>query len=157
VALRLDDADPMDCFIAGLLHDFGKVVFAQFMPVQFKAALDLSQATQSSLSLNLRQAIGTDHSVVGAMLVEKWRFAPELVSTILNQVGPDIEDTDMIACVFAANQISKKLAYGFGGNPCVEEFPPMIADRLGGTLDEIMAKLGDLSPVYEEAKVFSRV
>src|SRR5574343_1448600 len=27
-----DDADPMDCFIAGLLHDFGKLLFAQFMP-----------------------------------------------------------------------------------------------------------------------------
>ena len=24
IALRLDDADPMDCFTAGLLHDFGK-------------------------------------------------------------------------------------------------------------------------------------
>src|SRR5450830_1661659 len=26
LAVQLDDADPMDCFIGGLLHDFGKVV-----------------------------------------------------------------------------------------------------------------------------------
>ena len=41
------DTDPADCYIAGLLHDFGKVVYAQFMPGEFKEALVLSgeQAT----------------------------------------------------------------------------------------------------------------
>jgi hypothetical protein len=63
----------------------------------------------------------------------------------------------MIACVFAANQISKKLKFGFGGNPYVEEFPPMIAKRLGGTLDEVIASLGDLTSVFEEARIFSKI
>jgi hypothetical protein len=36
----------------------------------------------------------------------------------------DLKDSDMIACVFAANQISKKLEFGFGGNPHIEELPP---------------------------------
>ncbi len=157
LALRLDDADPMDCFSAGLLHDFGKVVFAQFMPEKFQLALELSRNTNTSLHQTLREVIGTDHAVVGAMLVEKWRFAPELVSAILNQNGPDVQDTDMIACVFAANQISKKMSFGSGGNPCTEELPPKLARRLGGTLDEVIASLGDLAPVFEEAQVFSRV
>src|SRR5664279_2366065 len=69
LALRLDDVDPMDCFMAGLLHDFGKVVFAQFMPVEFKQALEISQSNQTSLHLALRGLVGTDHAVVGAMLV----------------------------------------------------------------------------------------
>lgn len=76
LAVRLDDADPMDCFIAGLLHDFGKVVFAQFMPYEFKQALNACQLNGSSLHLTLHQVIGADHAVVGAMLAEKWRFAP---------------------------------------------------------------------------------
>ena len=53
LAMQLDDADPMDCFIAGLLHDFGKVVFAQFMPREFKQALEMCQADGSSLHLSL--------------------------------------------------------------------------------------------------------
>ncbi|MBT9506499.1 HDOD domain-containing protein [Rhodoferax sp.] len=157
LALRLDDADPMDCFIAGLLHDFGKVVFAQFMPNEFRKALQASQANGSSLHLALQEVIGVDHAVVGAMLVEKWRFAPNLIQTIRHQYGADLMDTDMIACVFAANQISKKLEFGFGGNPCIEELPPPLAKRLGGTLEEVMASLGDLAPVFEEAKIFSKV
>lgn len=157
LALRVDDADPMDCFIAGLLHDFGKAVFAQYMPVEFRKALDLSLWNETSLHLAFREVIGVDHAVVGAMLVEKWRFAPNLIETIRHQHGADLKDTDMIACVFAANQISKKMKFGFGGNPCVEELPPMLAKRLGGSLDEVIASLGDLAPMFEEAKIFSNI
>jgi putative nucleotidyltransferase with HDIG domain len=157
LALKLDDADPMDCFIAGLLHDFGKVVFAQFMPKEFSQALQLSQAYGRSLHITLQEIIGADHAVVGAMLVEKWRFAPALIETIRNQHGADLKDTDMIACVFGANQIAKKLNFGFAGNGFVEEFSPQIAKRLGGTLDEVIEAMGDLQPLFEEAKVFAKM
>lgn len=157
LAQQADNADPMDCFIAGLLHDFGKVVFAQFMPNEFRKALEHSQGSKTPLHLALREIIGADHAVVGAMLVEKWRFAPSLIETIQYQFATDLKDTDMIACVFAANQISKKLNFGFGGNPCVEEFPPTIVKRLNGTLDEVINSLGDLTPMFEEAKIFLKI
>ncbi len=157
LALKVDDADPQDCFIAGLLHDFGKVVLAQFMPKEFRAALQGSQEHGISLHLALRSVLGVDHAVVGAMLVEKWRFAPLLVETIRHQYGPELADSSMIACVFGANQISKKLNFGFAGNSLVEEFPPAVAKRLGGSLDEVIAALGDLQPLFEEAQVFSKI
>lgn len=157
LALRVDDADPMDCFIAGLLHDFGKVVLAQFMPKEFRVALDMSQQKGTSLHLALREVMEVDHAVVGAMLVEKWRFAPNLVETIRHQYGPELTDSAMVACVFAANQISKKLKFGFAGNHLVEEFPASVAKRLGGTLDEVIVRLGDLGPLFKEAQVFSKI
>lgn len=157
LASRVKNADPMDCFIAGLLHDFGKVVFAQLMPMEFKAALRKSQSDGSSLHTALQHEIGADHVLVGAMLVEKWRFAPHLIETIRHQHTADFRDTDMIACVFGANQISKKLEFGFGGNFCIEEFPDSVQQRLGGTLDQVIASLGDLNPLFEEAQVFAKL
>lgn len=157
IAMKSGDADPMDCFIAGLLHDFGKVVLAQFMPKEFRVALEVSQQEGRSLHLALRDSLGVDHAVVGAMLVEKWRFAPQLVETIRHQYGPELADSDMIACVFAANQISKKLHFGFAGNTLVEEFPASVVRRLGGDLDTVLASLGDLTALYEEAQVFSKI
>ena len=157
LALRVDGAEPMDCFIAGLLHDFGKVVFAQYMSLEFRQALQISQLNKTSLHVALNGLIGADHSVVGAMLVEKWRFPADLIETIRHQHTPELMDTPMIACVFAANQISKKLAFGFGGNACIHELPPSIVQRLGGTLDDVILSLGDLSRVLEDATLFSRM
>jgi putative nucleotidyltransferase with HDIG domain len=157
LAHKVDDADAMDCFIAGLLHDFGKVVFAQFMPNEFKAALEESQTTKSPLHQALQKHIGVDHFVVGAMLAEKWRFAPNLIETIAHLNPDNLKDTDMIACVFAANQISKKMQFGFGGNPCFDELPAGVQKRLGGTLDEVATSMGDLSALFEEAKIFAKL
>lgn len=157
LANKVKEADPMDCFIAGLLHDFGKVVFAQFMPAEFKVALTLSQSQGCSLHTALQDTIGADHVVVGAMLVEKWRFAPHLVETIRHQHATNLKDTDMIACVFGANQISKHLKFGYGGNPCVDAFPEIVQRRLGGTLEEVIASMGDLQSLFEEAQVFSKL
>jgi putative nucleotidyltransferase with HDIG domain len=161
LASRIGDVDAMDCYIAGLLHDFGKVVFAQFMPDGFKTALARSACEGISLHLTLRQTIGVDHAVVGAMLVEKWRFAADLIETIRYQFGvpPEAQlwNKPMIACVFAANQMAKRLGIGFAGNALVEELPPLVAARLGGALDEVIAALGDLTPLLEKAQTFSRI
>ena len=157
LALKVDDADPMDCFIAGLLHDFGKVVFAQFMPHEFRQALEACQASGTSLHAALQETIGADHVIVGAMLVEKWRFAPHLIEAIRHQHIANYKDNDMTACVFAANQISKKLQFGFAGNPVIDEFPASVQKRLGGTMDEVIASMGDLNSLFQEAQVFAKL
>ena len=154
LALRVAPADPMDCFIAGLLHDFGKVVIAQYLPQEFRRALETSQWHEISLHLALRQVIGVDHAVVGSMLVEKWRFPQDLVDTLRHQYSPELMDTPMLACVFAANQISKNFEAGVG-TPLV--LPPSVALRLGGTGDTILADLGEIASVFQDARQFSKV
>ena len=156
LAGRLPETDPMDCFIAGLLHDFGKVVIAQFMPKEFRLALETSQWHEMSLHLALRQVLGVDHAVVGSMLVEKWRFPTDLVDTIRHQYQPEAMDTAMLACVFAANQISKQLEPRAADWPRLEVLPRTVAHRLGGELSDLLVFLGDLAPVLHEARYFSK-
>ncbi|MDP2694876.1 MAG: HDOD domain-containing protein [Gallionella sp.] len=154
---KLAGVDPTDCYIAGLLHDFGKVVFAQFMPDEFNRALLKSGSENISLHLAERQVIGVDHTVVGSMLAEKWQFPPMLVDCMRNHHSPDAGNGVMWASVCAANQISKKMSFGDSGNPCIEALPPAARNYFGGDIDEIIASLGDLSKIVEEAQVFSQV
>jgi putative nucleotidyltransferase with HDIG domain len=157
LAQRFADADPMDCFIAGLLHDFGKIVFAQYMPHEFKQALDTAKTTNSSLHQALRDIIGADHAMVGAMLVKSWNFAPSMITTIENQFNMPTAITTDMACVFTANQISKKLKLGCGGNPSVYELPLPVSQRMEGSLDDIIDSLGDLSQLLAEAEIFAKI
>lgn len=156
LAGKLGDADPMDCYIAGLLHDFGKVVFAQFMPGEFSQALQESSSENIPLHEAESRIIGIDHSVVGAMLAEKWQFPKALADCIRNHHAPDDGAGGMWASVYTANQISKKMAFGDGGDHCIEVLPPAVRNCFGGDLDTIIASLGDLSNIVEEARLFSQ-
>ena len=68
-----------------------------------------------------------------------------------------LKDTDMIACVFAANQICKHIHCDFGGSPALDALPVAVSRRLGGSLDELRQSLGDLTPMLEEAMVFAKL
>jgi putative nucleotidyltransferase with HDIG domain len=157
LAQQLPDCDPNDCFIAGLLHDFGKVVVAQFMPAEFRKAMEMSLWNDTALHVALREVVGVDHAAIGAMLAEKWRFAQNLVDTIRFQHEPAQCDTGMMACVFAANQISKQLGFDLGGCIVAAPLAPAVELRLGGKLNVVMARLGDLSPLLEEAQLFANL
>ena len=150
------EADPTDCHIAGLLHDFGKVVFAQFMPEECTAAIALSRESALPLYLAERKIIGVDHATAGAILVEKWQFPKSLADSIRFHHDGDGCNSTMAACVFAANLIGKTLAAGQDQHR-IEELPPAVAARCGGNLDELIHSLGDLSRTVEEAELFSQI
>jgi putative nucleotidyltransferase with HDIG domain len=151
-----DGTNPADCYIAGLLHDFGKVVFAQFMAEEFKEVLALSHEQSISLHEAEQRIIGADHTVVGGMLVEKWQFSQQLADTIRNHHSEILPDNTVLSCLFVADQSSKQLAMGNSGNLAVEELPPAIADRFGGGLNDIITGLGDLSQLKNEAYVLAQ-
>ena len=156
---KIGGADQMDCYVAGLLHDFGKVVFAQFMPEQFKAALDKSQQDNVPLFSAEQAAIGTDHTVVGSMLAEKWKFPKPLIDSIRNHHSEKAGATVVGACVYAANQISNKMGFGFAGDPRVESLPPAVRKHFDANLDALIASIGDaeLSKILEQSRQFSQM
>lgn len=151
-----DETDPGDCYLAGLLHDFGKVVFAQHMPAEFKAAMNYSSDNNIPLHSAEQQLLGVDHTVAGAMLVEKWQFQKSLSDTIRHLHDDSPPPSTMHDCLFVADQISKHYDLG-AGNHIVAALPPDMEERFGGNLEEVIAQLGDLSKVMEEASSFAQI
>lgn len=147
--------DPMDAFIAGLLHDFGKVVLAQHFPQEFCRALEFCHWHETSLHHALHEVMGIDHAAVGAMLLQKWNFAPALIEAVACQSGTPEPTTPLALCVFTANQASKQLQLGAGGNPFVEPLPGAAVQRFGGELPAIVARLGDTRTLMDHMQVFT--
>lgn len=149
------NADPTDSYIAGLLHDFGKVVFSEFMTEEFAQVLKKSEEEQITLYQAERNAMGIDHTVVGALLIEKWQFPKGISSLIKDHHAAPPAQAGIDACVFVANQISKKLGYATSGYTSVEELPPELEKRFGGNLEAVIAKLGDISKLIDEASMYA--
>jgi HD-like signal output (HDOD) protein len=157
LGLRFADIDAHDFFIAGLLHDFGKVVLAQVMPTPFNQALDYSLAHGISLHPALLQVTGLHHAEVGAMLLEKWRFPAVLVQALRGQYSDYEPGSEVTLCVQAANQISKLIGADFAIRAPAQGLSPAMEQALGGTLDEVLESLGDIGVVLEEGSKFAEL
>lgn len=147
------EIDPMDCYIAGLLHDFGKVVFAQFMPEEFKNALKLSEETGRPLHETETEIIGINHATVGAMLAKRWNFPDDLVETVQSHHSNPVADNLMSECLHLSDIISKNITDKKSPKRKLEN-PDWRARRLGLTVERATALLGDLAHFVKEAEIF---
>lgn len=152
--LGLPPSECSDCFVAGLLHDFGKVVLAEFMPAEFNLALEKSQVQQLPLHHTELEFIGLNHAQAGRILAEKWGLSEQMIDAIAHHHKRNDSHNILRDCVFAANQISKHLQFGDSGNPVVDPFPESIVARFGLPLLPLCKALGDLDPVKQEAQGF---
>ena len=151
------EADPGDCYIAGLLHDFGKVVFAQFMAVEFRNALTLSLEQSIPLHEAELEAIGVDHGLVGALLAKRWAFADHLVDCIRDHHNLQAEPSAMMDCLRVADQLVRFRDIGDSGNPWRTTEAPAAPQRFGDDMEAIVTKLGSLDKLVEDAMVFAQV
>ena len=151
------ELDPTDCYIAGLLHDFGKVVFAQFMSVDFMKAL----ATAADYGRPLYEAelefIGADHAYVGALLAKRWQFAEPLVDCIRDHHREDAEPSAMMDCLRMADMICRKRAFGDAGNPWREEELARMPARFGTDVNAVIDMLGDMDKIVADAQSFAQI
>jgi HD-like signal output (HDOD) protein len=139
-----------DYFVTGLLHDFGKLVFAQCLPESFSKALIESRKRNVSLHLMERQYLGIDHARLGKLLIDKWCFSEKIGAAIEHHHDEDGADV-LRDSVAAANQISKVLCFGDGGNPVIDMFSEAQFSLFGLSLEELIVSLGDLSSIKTEA------
>ncbi|MBV2235915.1 MAG: HDOD domain-containing protein [Sterolibacterium sp.] len=148
------ELDQTDCYIAGLLHDFGKVVFALYMAPEFRQAMEMSANENISLHKAEEAVIGTDHTFVGAMLVKRWQFPAYLVECIdHHHVVPHA--TPLSECLFVADLIAEKLGYDSLGRVSADG-PQVLPVRFGSDLDALIAGLGDVKKLVEDAHAFAQ-
>ncbi|HQT27607.1 MAG TPA: HDOD domain-containing protein [Burkholderiales bacterium] len=131
------EADSSDCHIAGLLHDFGKVVFARHMAEEFRLALERSKNENISLHDAEREILGADHCLMGSILAEKWQLPASIVETMRYHHETGFHGSGILDCVAAANHICKKHGLGFSGNPCIGEAPASGLDISADDIEKI--------------------
>ena len=73
-----------EAFLAGLMHDIGKLVLNLRVPAEFDEIVQVVYNENREFSPTERELLGFDHAHVGAMLVNKWKFSPTLEDVILN-------------------------------------------------------------------------
>ncbi len=82
LAQTLKNVNPEVAYIAGLLHDAGKLVLLERWPEHFIRVVERQKDDSiASLKLELEQ-FGFTHALVGAVLIDRWLFPQPLVAAV---------------------------------------------------------------------------
>ena len=151
LAAQRPDADSQDYYIAGLLHDFGKVMISQYKPSRFRQAMDTALWEGSALHMNLQSIAGMNHAQICAGLLEHWGFKETLVTAIRLQYAPESASSHLVASLYAANLISKALLPNESA-VSTNDLPDCVQRALGGSFSMVYNALGDLEAVVAAVK-----
>ncbi len=103
-------------FIAGLLHDVGKILLDQHFHDEFTSALQLAEDKQISLHEAEKQVLGISHAQIGSWIAMKWRLPQSISDAIANHHEPGNCMTPLLAAVvYNANLLCKVCGIGYSG------------------------------------------
>ena len=97
-------------FVAGLLHDVGRLVLVTRFPAHYAQVVAQRALHDCELLQAEREVLGIDHAQVGRALAEHWRIPDLICRTIANHHQPMQQDFgDLPAVVHVANVIAHGL------------------------------------------------
>lgn len=147
-----------DYFAGGLLHDVGKMVFALYMPGEYRQALALAAQGGKRLLDAEIQVFQVSHAELGAVLAKRWNLPRNLTACLADHHAPRPDQGQpLVDCCFAANQMVKKLGFGAAGDSVVEELPEGVRARFSADLDGLITAIPDLKAEVDRARVFVRL
>jgi HD-like signal output (HDOD) protein len=71
-----------NAFLAGILHDIGKLILVSHLPEQYRQVIDLACEKKITLPEAEQAIFGVDQGAVGAYLVGLWGFSSPIVEAI---------------------------------------------------------------------------
>jgi putative nucleotidyltransferase with HDIG domain len=108
-----------DAFVAGLLHDVGKLVLHQHARPEFGRVLDRIAREDVTFIEAERAELEFGHAEVGALLLENWKLPERLVAALRFHHDPATApeaQRQIVAVVHTADILARSLLIGSGGD-----------------------------------------
>ena len=158
IAELLKYPQPEDAFLAGLLHDIGKMVLDDFLNEEFDKVLRISNRDDMPMWTAEQSIFGGNHAYFGSKIASSWGF-PLVISDGIGdhhqyeKVTHKTGEQSIGAIVSMGNQMAKALLAGSGGDHIAEREGSRLWSRVPGEIQWG----GIIKKVIDEVKAFSEV
>ncbi len=108
LATALRYPEPEKAYIAGLLHDIGKLVLDQYVLADYNKIMQIIHTENQPMWKVEHHLFGVDHAEVGGFAGEHWQFPQELIAAIRYHHSPeqDQPNQQLAALVNLANALA---------------------------------------------------
>lgn len=162
LAKRLGYPDPEDAYIAGLLHDIGKIVIETYGRITYSEMLGQLDNQEGLLIDIERKIFGIDHCDIGAYVCQQWGLPDSVILALklhhqrFASLPLDPDRRLLVAMVSLADFISWLLGAGSARmarnsilQPEVEELIPLREINLQGLISEANQEINTISEFYD--------
>jgi HD-like signal output (HDOD) protein len=148
-------------FLAGLMHDLGKIPMMASFPELYFQAVQSSDTDGLTLYAAERLHFGLDHCQVGRLVGAKWQLSPEMLPAIGSHhqiIEPSTSQTTQWLYTALANQLANHLNIGSTGKGVVDSvlFGDLL-DRLGWPVEALYHLEPTIAAEIQKAKIFLQI
>lgn len=149
IGKQVKTPDYEEAFVAGLIHDVGKLALLMIDKETFLASIENAKQKGTSLHQAELDSDGPAHAYWGSVLAKKWKLPPIHQGAIQFHHSPNPkartgitnEMNSIIDIVFLSNQLIHQLKFGNSGYDAVPELNKEILERIGISADPSQAWL----------------
>jgi putative nucleotidyltransferase with HDIG domain len=157
IAQHTGGADVEEAFIAGLMHDIGKLIFLQKMPEAYGEIIAKIKSEGSSFADLEKQMFGFSHAALGSILMIKWSFPQGLIDAIASHHDLEkiakLDDCSLLpAIINLADSVAINIGTGFGQEPQENLAALESAQKLDLDDQTLNTILTDLRESFEQEK-----
>lgn len=141
-----DKKESEDAFVAGMLHDIGKLVMASELPDHMQQVAEVMRAEACCMHVAEERVAGATHAEVGGYLLGLWGLPYPIIEAVANHHRPTrvpAESLDLLGAVHCANALAHEALAG----PNVVE-----AERLDLDFVEAIGATQDLAMWRQRAR-----
>jgi HD-like signal output (HDOD) protein len=145
-----------ELFVAGLIHDIGKVLLNLKFPEEYGRALTLARSGEAFIIETEKKIFDTTHAEVAGWVLERWRLSSRLTEPITFHHEPALAKrrSTGVAVIHFSDMLTCALGFGSGGNAHVPRIDEKAWTRLDLSSGVIKDILWESEELLHEAESF---
>lgn len=150
---------PAEAFVAGLLHDLGKLLLYRWDPEAYERILLKAQEERKPLHRVEEEELGLTHAEAGGLLLEDWSFPPLLVEAVLHHhrtpsPSPRNLRRDLSGIVLCADSLCHLHRFGHSGSLQGELDSEQLEEQTGLPAGRRKELAGEVFRRFEEVSTY---
>jgi len=139
-----------EAFVAGLIHDIGKLVLNNYMKKEFRNILRKANTENLLFYEAEEKVLGVSHGRIGAWMVERWNLPKTIVEALAYHHHPSeaLRGRQLCHLVHFCDALVRRGGYGHSGDSGLPSVDPSTVEALG--LQKTNSGRVDFEPYLDE-------